>query len=370
MQTEGRIPILDLEPETESLAEEFMAAIRGVIDSGHFIMGPNVRAFEDEVADYLGVAHAIGVNSGTAALVIGLRALGIGAGDEVITTPFTFFATAEAISQVGATPVFVDIEPDTFNLDVDGLAEKITERTRAIIPVHLFGQAADMDPLLAIADRHGLKVLEDVAQAFGARYKGAKVGTIGDVGAWSFFPSKNLGAFGDGGLITTDDDGLADHARMLRTHGSRRKYFNEEIGYNSRLDEIQAAILRIKLPHVDAANEGRGRVAAEYDRLLGGVPGVVTPAARSFNTHVYHQYTVRITGGRRDLVQRSLGDAGIDTMVYYPVPVHKLPVYRSLDLVLPRSESAAAQVLSLPIWPRMSGDTVERVVSVIARTVR
>ncbi len=364
-----KIPLLDLSAETEALWDELMHAIQGVVRSGHFILGPNVKAFEAEVAAYLGARHAIGVNSGTDALVIALRALGVGPGDEVITTPFTFFATAEAISQVGATPVFVDIEPDTLNLDISLVEKEITARTRAIIPVHLFGQAVDMDPLVALAERYRLKTLEDVAQAFGAEYRGTKVGTIGQIGAWSFFPSKNLGAFGDGGLITTDDDALAEAARMLRMHGSRKKYYNEEIGYNSRLDELQAAVLRVKLPHIDAANEGRRRVAAYYDELLREVSGVSFTAQRPFARHVYHQYTVRIHEGKRDRVQQRLAEAGIGTMIYYPVPVHRLPVYEALNYTLPISEQAATEVLSLPIWPQMENGTIEWVVECISRAV-
>jgi dTDP-4-amino-4,6-dideoxygalactose transaminase len=248
------IPVYDPLPEVEALWEELQAAALRVLRSGRYILGPEVEAFEEEVAAYLGVKHAIGANSGTDALVIALRALGVGPGDEVITTPFTFFATAEAISLVGATPVFVDIDPRTFNINPDLIPSAITPRTKAILPVHLYGLPAEMDPILEIARSHGLKVLEDCAQAFGATYKGKKVGTLGDAGAFSFFPTKNLGGFGDGGLIATNSDEVAERARMLRAHGSRRKYYNEAIGYNSRLDALQAALLRVKLPRVDAWN--------------------------------------------------------------------------------------------------------------------
>jgi dTDP-4-amino-4,6-dideoxygalactose transaminase len=369
MQTISRVPILDLTPETDALWEELNAAIQGVIRSGHFIMGPNVKAFEREVAEYLGVKHAIGLNSGTDALVIGLRALGVGPGDEVITTPFTFFATAEAISMVGATPVFVDIEPDTFNIDVSQLESRITSRTKAIIPVHLFGHAADMDPIMELAQRYGLKVLEDVAQAFGARYRGRMAGTIGDIGAFSFFPTKNLGCYGDGGLLTTNDDGVADMASMLRAHGSRKKYFNEKIGYNSRLDEIQAAILRVKLPHIDAYNEGRRHVAARYAELLTGVEGVVVPVSNPYATHVYHQYSVRILGGRRDQVQQRLAETGVSTIVYYPVPVHRLPVYHDQEWSLLESEAATVEVLSLPMWPQIEPEVQEQVVKELRKAL-
>src|SRR5690606_6955787 len=259
-----------------------------------FIGGPEVDSFEKEAAAYLGAKHAVGVNSGTDALVIALRALGVGAGDEVITTPFSFFATAESISNVGAEPVFVDVDEATFN---------IAPRTMAILPAHLYGRPADMDALMAVAERHGLKVVEDCAQSFGARYRGSRqTGTIGHVGAYSFFPSKNLGAYGDGGLIATDDDHIAEQARMLRAHGSKRKYHNEVLGYNSRLDALQAAFLRVKLPHVDAWNDGRRATARRYGELLADVPGVVTPQV--VNGHVFHQYTVRLLGADRDQVQK------------------------------------------------------------------
>jgi len=345
------IPVYDPLPEVEALWEEVQAAALRVLRSGRYILGPEVEAFEEEAAQYLGVKHAIGVNSGTDALVIALRALGVGPGDEVITTPFTFFATAEAISLVGATPVFVDIDPRTFNIHPELVEPAITERTKAILPVHLYGRPAEMGPILEVARRHGLKVLEDCAQAFGATYKGRKVGTLGDAGAFSFFPTKNLGGFGDGGLIVTDSDEVAEWARMLRAHGSKRKYYNEAIGYNSRLDALQAAFLRVKLPHVDAWNEARRRVASRYNELLAGLPGLVLPEVSE--GHVFHQYTVRVLGGKRDEVQRALEGQGIGTMVYYPVPLHRLPVYAHMGLSLPEAERAAQEVLSLPMGPAL-----------------
>lgn len=353
MQQEQRIPVLDLRPEIEAHWQEYMNAIAGVLKSGQFIMGPNVEAFEQEVAAYLGVKHAIGVNSGTDALVISLRALGIGPGDEVITTPFTFFATAEAISMVGATPVFVDIDPQTFNIDPNLIEPAITERTKAILPVHLYGQAADMDPILALARRYNLKVVEDVAQAFGGEYKRRKLGTLGDAAAFSFFPSKNLGGFGDGGLVTTNDDGVAERARMLRVHGSRRKYYNEELGYNSRLDELQAALLRVKLRYVDRWNLERRIRAHRYTEILAATTEVKPPAEAAYGLHVYHQYTVRIGKGRRDLVQRALLERGIRTAVYYPLPVHRLRPYLGQYPEMPHARQAAEEVLSLPLWPHM-----------------
>lgn len=344
-----RIPILDLSPEIDELWDELNAAIQRVMRSGHFIMGPDVLAFEQEAAAYLGVKHAVGVNSGTDALIIGLRALGIGPGDEVITTPFTFFATAESISSVGATPVFADIDPRTYNIDPARIREQITPRTRAIMPVHLYGNPCAMDEIMAIAEEHGLLVIEDCAQSFGARYKGKQTGTIGHVGAYSFFPSKNLGAFGDGGLLVTNDDRVAELARMLRAHGSRKKYHNEMLGYNSRLDTIQAAILRVKLPHIDRWNEGRRRVAATYNELLRDVPGVVTPELSE--GHVFHQYTIRLTETDRDEVQQRLEEQGIGTMVYYPVPQDQLPLYVGHSSSRANSSLFARSVLSLPIWP-------------------
>ena len=350
------IPVLDLSPEIEALYGELMAAITRVVKSGQFIMGPDVRAFEEEVADYLQVKHAIGVNSGTDALVIGLRALDIGPGDEVITTPFSFFATAESISNVGATPVFVDIDERSFNLDPDRIEEAITARTRAIMPVHLYGNPCDMDRIMHIAKKHGLKVIEDAAQSFGARYQGVHTGTIGDVGAYSFFPSKNLGAFGDAGLIATNNDQLAETARMLRAHGAKKKYHNELRGYNSRLDTIQAAILRVKLPHVDTWNQQRREAARRYNEHLDGAPGIITPHIT--DGHVFHQYTIRITTRSRDEVQAQLKESGIGTMVYYPVPQDRLPACRTERSVTPVSEQLATQVLSLPIWPCI-GSTVQ-----------
>ncbi|MBE3550231.1 MAG: pleiotropic regulatory protein [Brockia lithotrophica] len=363
----SKIPILDLAPEVEELWEELQAAIVRVLRSGQFILGPEVEAFEREVAEYLGVKHAIGVNSGTDALVLSLRALGIGPGDEVITTPFTFFATAEAIHLVGATPVFVDIDPESFNLDPNRIEEAITPRTRAILPVHLYGRPADMDAILAIARAHGLKVIEDTAQAFGAVVGGKKAGTLGDVGAFSFFPSKNLGAYGDGGLVATDDDEVAERVRMLRAHGSRRKYVNEMIGYNSRLDALQAAILRIKLPHIDRWNAARRLVARRYNALLEGIPGIVIPDVQE--GYVFHQYTIRVLGGKRDAVRRFLADRGIATMVYYPVPLHRLPVYATPSGEFPEAERAASEVLSLPIWPKLPPSTLHEVAHAVREAI-
>jgi dTDP-4-amino-4,6-dideoxygalactose transaminase len=371
------IPILDLKPQYNSIKGEIHAAIDRVLESGAFIMGPDVKLFEEEVAKYLGVKHAIGVNSGTDALVIGLRALGIGVGDEVITTPFSFFATAESISSVGAKPVFVDVDARTFNIDPSKIEAAITSRTKAIMPVHLYGQPAAMSRIMAIAQAHGLKVIEDCAQSFGARYMGScldcdgcdvgvkegligrQTGSIGDVGAYSFFPSKNLGAYGDGGLIGTNDDGVAEMARMLRAHGAKKKYHNEVLGYNSRLDTLQAAILRVKLPHIDKWNEGRRRVAKTYWDLLQGIDGVTAPQV--VDGHVFHQYTIRVADGKREALADALRSQGIGSMIYYPIPQDQLPVYKGQYQTLVTSEQLSTEVISLPIWPEMEDNTLKRV---------
>lgn len=352
-----RIPVLDMSHEIQTLKPQLMSAIEAVLDRGAFIMGQNVKDFEREAAEYLGVDYAIALNSGTDALVIALLACGIGEGDEVITTPFTFFATAEAISRVGAVPVFVDVDPGTYNMDISLLEAAITERTKAIIPVHLFGQSIDMDPVMELAKQRDLIVVEDVAQAFGGEYKGSKVGTIGDMGCFSFFPSKNLGTYGDGGLVVTKDPGLAELAAMLRTHGSKKKYYNELIGFNSRLDEIQAAILRVKLPYIDIWNEGRHQASGRYRQLLEGIEGIVLPVEEDYSKHVYHQYTIRVLHARRDELQTKLLAEGINTMIYYPLPVHQLPVYQSMNLSMPVAESLSSEVLSLPIWPQIEVST-------------
>jgi dTDP-4-amino-4,6-dideoxygalactose transaminase len=355
------VPMLDSKPQYATLKPSIQDAVNHVLQSGQFVMGPEVRAFEREIARYLNTRYAIGVNSGTDALFISLHALGVGPGDEVITTPFTFFATAEAISHVGATPVFVDIDPRTFNLDTELIEEKITPHTKAILPVHLFGHSVDMAPILALAEKYDIFILEDVAQAFGGKYRGRKLGTIGDIGAFSFFPSKNLGACGDGGLIATNDSKIAELARMLRVHGAKEKYRNEVVGYNSRLDELQAAILRVKLPYLDQWNAQRRRIAGRYNDLLEDVPDISTPIEAAYAEHAYHQYTVRILNQRRDEIKEKLIEAHISTAVYYPIPVHALPVYSDLQFDLPQAWKAASEVLSLPFWPQISRTVQERV---------
>lgn len=381
-----KIPVLDLSPQYQNIKEEIQAAIARVLESGQFIMGPDVKLFEQEAAAYLGARHAIAVNSGTDALVIGLRALGIGAGDEVITTPFSFFATAESISNVGAKPIFADIDPNTFNINPEVIKAKITPQTKAIMPVHLYGNPAAMGQIREIAENHGLKVIEDCAQSFGTRYygtcstcndacqaetrealRGKYAGTIGNVGAFSFFPSKNLGACGDGGLIVTNDDLVAESARMLRVHGAKKKYHNEVLGYNSRLDTLQAAILRVKLRYIDEWNQGRRRVAGIYNELLSGIEGILTPELA--DGHVFHQYTIRILGGQRDRVQQYLAEQGIGSMIYYPIPQDQLPVYKGQYAANPVSDMLAGEVLSLPIWPELEQVTIERIVEVIQQAL-
>lgn len=360
-----QVPLFDPIPQYRQLESEIHEAIRRVLESGWYYLGPEGEAFEAEVAGYLGVKHAVGVNSGTDALVIGLRALGIGPGDEVITSPFTFFATAEAILLVGATPVFCDIDPDTFNLSPAAVEAAITPRTKAIIPVHLFGHAAAMHEICELAKRYRLAVLEDGAQAFGARLDGRFVGTLGDAGAFSFFPTKNLSAYGDGGLLVTDRDEVAELARRLRMHGTFARDDHREVGYNSRLDEIHAAILRLKLRHIEAWNAQRRQVAAWYAERLRGVEGVRLPVERAGAYHVYGQYTVRIGQGRRDAVFQHLEQRGIRCGIYYRRPLHVQPVFRGTPPSLPHAEAAADEVLSLPIWPGMEEHVVDRVTAAL-----
>ncbi len=349
------VPMVDLKIQYEAIKGEIDDAVLAVIRSSHFILGPHGKAFEDAIAAYHGVRHAVSVASGTDALHLALAAAGISRGDEVITSPFTFVATAEAISYMGAVPVFVDIDPDSFNIDVAKIERAITGKTKAIIPVHLYGQPADMDPVMQVARERGLRVIEDCAQSFGAEYRGRRTGSIGDIGCFSFFPSKNLGCYGDGGMVVTDDDVLADRLFSLRNHGSRVRYYHDEIGFNSRLDEIQAAILRIKMKHIDEYNSKRRRNAVLYDKHLAGVE-VRTPSEQDGTKHVFHQYTIRIRN--RDAVKQKL-DAGkvTSSMIYYPVPLHLQAAYRDLGMrpgSLPAAECAALEVLSLPMYPELS----------------
>jgi dTDP-4-amino-4,6-dideoxygalactose transaminase len=358
-----KIPILDLKRQYQSIKSEIDSAIARVIESGQFILGPEVEAFEREVAQYLGVKHAIGVASGTDALWLALKAAGIGPGDRVIVPSFTFFATAGAVCNVGAIPVFADIDPRTFNLDpssVQNLLESDTQlqdQAKAIIPVHLYGQPAEMDTLLKIARHYELIVIEDVAQAIGAQYKDRTVGTLGHLGCFSFFPTKNLGAYGDGGLVVTNDGALAERVRMLRVHGSKPKYYHHIVGTNSRLDALQAAILRVKLTHLDEWTSARQKLAARYDQALSQIEGLAVPYKAPDRTHIYHQYTIRVLGGRRDALQKHLKEHGIGTEIYYPLPLHLQPCFQHLGYregQLPESERASREVLSLPMFPELT----------------
>lgn len=368
------VPLFDLTRQYQNLKPELDAAVLGLLESGQFVLGPAVESFETAAAQFLGVKHAVGVANGTDALLLSLRALGVRPGDEVITTPFSFIATAEVVSLLGATPVFVDIEPDTFNIDPELIEAAISPRTKGIIPVHLFGHPAPMAEVKTIAKAHGLFVLEDAAQAWGAWVEGESstrsgertpCGALGDMGAFSFFPSKNLGAAGEGGLVTTNDDSLAEHVRVLRMHGMKRRYYHDEIGYNSRLHAMQAAILGVKLPHSTRWNSMRRAHAARYRELLGDLP-LGFPDERAGNHHVYHQYTLRTS--KRDELIKALAEAKIGAAIYYPVPLHRQTVYESLGYgegSLPQAERAAREVLSLPIFPELRPQEIEEVAQVV-----
>ena len=358
------IPMVDLKIQYQQIKDEITNGILEALDKTQFILGPNVTALEQEVASCLGVSHAVAVASGTDALHLALAAAGIGPGDEVITSPFTFIATAEAICYVGATPVFVDIDPQSFNIDPALIEAAITPKTKAILPVHLFGQPADMPAIEAICKKHGLLLVEDCAQSFGAAISGRMTGAIGALGCFSFFPSKNLGCYGDGGMVTTNSAELAEQLRVLRNHGSKVRYHHSVIGYNSRLDEIQAVILRAKLKHIAAYNEGRRRVAHRYSAQLDG--SVVTPPHEDGKgVHVYHQYTVLTDS--RDAIMAALSAQQIASAIYYPIPLHRQEVFAAgyADVSLPVTEAVAASCMSLPIFPEMTDAQVDEVVRVI-----
>lgn len=358
------IPMVDLKGQYHILKNEIDSGILAALENTQFILGPNVGAFEKETADYLGVKHAIGCASGTDALHLALAAAGIGPGDEVITSPFTFIATAEAIRYVGATPVFVDIDPKSFNIDPALIEAAITPRTKAVLPVHLFGQPADLKAIDEICKSRGLLLIEDCAQSFGAAIDGRMTGSFGAFGCFSFFPSKNLGCYGDGGLVTTNDDALADNLKMLRNHGSRVRYHHDVIGYNSRLDELQAVILRVKLKHIDEYSAGRRRVAHLYSSLLQG--SLLTPPAEDgIGVHVYHQYTALTD--RRDAVMEALTKEQIASAVYYPIPLHRQNVFAQdyAGVTLKVSEEVASRCMSLPVFPEMTDEQVRKVVEVI-----
>ena len=365
------IPMLDLKAQYASIGQEIRAAIDAVLDGQQFILGENVRALESEIAQFCGRKYGIGVASGTDALILALAGSGIGEGDEVIVPSFTFVATAGAVSLLKAKPVFVDIDPATFTIDPARIAARITPRTKAIVPVHLYGQAADMDAVCALARERGLTVIEDNAQALGATYKGRRTGGIGDAGCISFFPSKNLGACGDAGMVVTDSEPLYRRLLSLRNHGGTKKYFSQEQGWNSRLDEMQAAILRVKLPHLEEWNRARRDNAARYDRLLAGIPGVITPRQANWGTHVFHQYTIRVRN--RGRVSEALQAVGIANVVYYPHPTHLQPLYAGLGYRpgdLPETERACEEVLSLPIYPELTAEQMEYVAQQLAKAVQ
>ncbi len=363
------IPMVNLKAQYAEIKDEIEQGLAETIENCTFILGPNVQAFEQETAKYLGAKHAIGVASGTDALHLALLAEGIGAGDEVITTAFTFIATAEAIKYVGATPVFVDIDPKSFNICPEAIAKAITPKTKAVIPVHLFGQPVDIDKIATLCADHNLKLIEDCAQSFGASINGKQTGTFGDVGAFSFFPSKNLGAFGDGGLVVTNSDESAAKIKRFRNHGSDVRYYHDVIGYNSRLDEMQAVILRAKLKRIDQYNQGRRRVAHLYSALLATNSAVTTPFEDGIGEHVYHQYT--LLSDRRDYVMKALQDNQIACAVYYPVPLHQQNVFKDecKSVNLPITESVAANCFSLPICPYLDDDSIKKIVDVINSVV-
>lgn len=359
------IPAFDIKQQYSMIEAEVSAAVLEVLASGRYIGGPIVASFEQQFADYTGVSECVGCNSGTDALFLALRALNIGAGDEVITTPFTFIATAEVISAVGAVPVFVDIDTTTFNLNVEQVAAAITPKTKAIIPVHLFGQPVDLTALMDVAEAHNLLVVEDCAQSTGASWTGQKVGSIGHIGCFSFYPTKNLGAYGDGGAITTNDPEIAARLRVLKEHGQKNRYYYEEIGVNSRLDAIQAAILQIKLRYLDIWNNQRRKVASRYHQFLNQIPGIIAPQELAGGMGVWNQYTIRVLGNKRDLIRSQLQEQGVNTMVYYPHPLHLQPVYESLGYKqgqLPVAEQACQEVLSLPMFPELSEEQQDQVI--------
>jgi len=367
--TDADVPLVDLGRQAAALASELGAAAARVLASGAYVLGPEVEAFEREIASFVGVGHAVGVASGTDALDLALRAAGVRPGDRVLTSPFTFFATVSAILSAGAVPVFADIDPATFNLDPGRVREVLDGPdgggVRAVLPVHLYGQAADVDALAGF----GLPLVEDAAQALGARLGARAAGALGVAGCFSFFPTKNLGGFGDGGMVTTDDAELADRVRLLRAHGMRPRYTHRVVGTNSRLDALQAALLRVKLPHLPAWLDAREGHARAYGEALAGLPGLLAPAAASGRRHAWHQYTVRVDGGRRDAVREALQGMGIATGVYYPTPAHLQEALAHLGHRrgdFPEAERACREVLSLPLFPELTVAERDRVISALA----
>jgi dTDP-4-amino-4,6-dideoxygalactose transaminase len=367
------VPLLDLQAQYRPIRDAIIETVTRVCDSQRFILGPEVEGLERELAAYLGVAHAVGVSSGTDALLLAMMALGIGPGDEVITSTYSFFATAGCVARLGATPVFCDIDPVSYNIDPAAAAAAITPRTKAVIPVHLYGQSADLDPILDTASRAGVSVIEDAAQAIGAAYKGRMVGGLGHAGCFSFFPSKNLGAFGDGGFVTTNDAALAASLRRMRVHGADRQYYHDVIGGNFRLDALQAAVLRVKLPHLAGWTEARRRNAARYDELFAGAgltDRVVRPTALADRRHIYNQYVVRVPD--RDRVKAHLDARHVGSAIYYPVPFHELPCFAYLGYrtgQLPHAERAARETLALPIYGELTLEQQRYVVDVMAEAL-
>lgn len=365
-----RVPLVDLKAQYVDIKPEINAAIERILDNTSFILGSEVAEFEDDFAGFIGVDGAVGVASGTAALKLALVAYGIGPGNEVITTAHTFMATAEVISQVGATPVFVDIDPLTYNIDPQMVASAVTPRTKAIIPVHLYGQPVDMDPLLEIAKANDLALIEDAAQAHGAEYKGRRCGSIGDLACFSFYPGKNLGAYGDGGAVTGNDRDLLDRVRRLRDHGRTTKYSHDDIGYSERLDALQAAVLSVKLPKLEAWTEERRKHAKSYGELLSECD-VVLPYEAEYARHVYHLYVIRVRN--RDQVMEQLQKDGIGAGIHYPIPLHRQPAYLDLGydkVTLPVTERVAEEVLSLPIYPEISENKIAYVVEAVKKAIR
>jgi dTDP-4-amino-4,6-dideoxygalactose transaminase len=364
-----KVPFLDLKRQYSAIKEETDQAVLSVLSETKFILGPEVKGLEEKVATYCGAKFGIGVASGTDALLLSLRACGVKPGDEVITSSFSFFATAGVISRLGAVPVFVDIDAETYNIDPDQIEKKIGPKTKAIMPVHLFGQCADMDSIVEVAKRHNLKVVEDAAQAIGAEYKGKKVGSLGDFGCFSFFPSKNLGGAGDGGMVVTNDPEMAEMIRILRVHGSKPKYYHSTIGYNSRLDTVQAAILGVKLKYLDDWSKKRRKHAEVYNSAFKDLD-VITPKEENFNYHIYNQYTIAVK--KRDELRKYLKEKEIGHDSYYPVPLHLQECYGFLGYQkgdLPVSESKAEQVVSIPIYPELKKEEQEYVISTIREFV-
>lgn len=359
------VPFLNLPAQYAALKAELLPVVERALASGHYILGPNVKALEEEIATFTGTRFGIGVNSGSDALTLALRALDLGPGDEVITTPFTYIAPAESVHQVGATLVFADVHPRTFNLDPADVARKITPRTRAIIPVHLFGQAAPLRELLALAEPRGIEIVEDCAQAIGATYHGRPVGGLGRLGCFSFYPTKNLGADGDGGMVVTNDEALAKKLRVLRVHGIERRYHHDRHGYNSRLDELQAAILRVKLPHLESWNARRAEIARRYSEAFKNLP-LEVPVAAEGNVHVFHVYAVLTD--RRDALQPHLADHGVPTIIYYPLPLHLQKVYAPMGWKpgdFPVAEALADRILPLPLYPELTDEQVDSVIETV-----